>query len=185
MTQPRRLRPLAGLVAAVLLVGLPAACADDSGGTDGAGSPTPVTPQAPTPTTLPATTPRTSPTPTPQPSKAPPQVGGATTPAAGSLYAPGDIDPGLQPWVDDATADLAERLGVETGDVSTIAAVLVTWPDSSLGCPQPGMEYLQVLTDGAVIELDAGGAVYRYHAGDGSGPFLCGTPITSAPAPAG
>ena len=95
------------------------------------------------------------------------------------------IDPGLQPWVEDATADLAERLGVVTDAISTIAAVLVTWPDSSLGCPQPGMEYLQVLTDGAVIELEAEGAVYRYHAGEGSGPFLCGTPITSAPAPAG
>lgn len=183
MTGPRPLRSLAGLVAVALLVGLPAACADDAG----AGTPTPVT----TPTQGSVTTPSTSPSPAttpatnPQPSKAPPQVGGATTPATGSLYAPGDIDPGLQPWVEDATADLAERLGVVTDAISTIAAVLVTWPDSSLGCPQPGMEYLQVLTDGAVIELEAEGAVYRYHAGEGSGPFLCGTPITSAPAPAG
>lgn len=185
MTEPRRPRPLAGVVAAVLLVALPAACADDAA--DGSGTTAPPTTPTPTPTpsTAPTTTPGTSPTPTPQPSKAPPQVGGATTPAAGSLYAPGDIDPGLQPWVDDATADLAERLGTAADAISTIAAVLVTWPDSSLGCPQPGMEYLQVLTDGAVIELEADGAVYRYHAGDGSGPFLCGVPITSAPAPAG
>lgn len=134
---------------------------------------TPTAPTLTTPTTL--TTPATKPAPFPD--------DGATTPAAGSLYAPGTIETGLQPWIDEATADLADRLDVGASTIAVNAAVLVTWPDSSLGCPRPGMQYLQVLSDGAVIELVAGNAIYRYHAGEGRSPFLCPTPITEAPAP--
>jgi hypothetical protein len=192
---PRDRLAAAALVAA-LSAGLLAGCADASGDTTGAASEpsaetasaetasdtsTPDTSTPDTSTPAPVTTPPL----TPGPTKPPAVVGDATTPAGGSLYAPGDIDPGLQPWIDEAVADLAGRLGLGADAISVSAAVLVTWPDSSLGCPQPGMEYLQVLTDGAVIELVAGGEIYRYHAGEGSGPFLCATPITTAPAPSG
>jgi hypothetical protein len=37
------------------------------------------------------------------------------------------------------------------------------WPDSSLGCPQPGRTYLQVITPGYRIFLTAGGREYEYH----------------------
>lgn len=87
------------------------------------------------------------------------------------------MDPGLYPLVDMAVAGLAEMLGIEAESIALVAARLVTWPDSSLGCPQPGMEYLQVLTDGSVIELSAGGSVYEYHTGGNKYvPFLCATP---------
>jgi hypothetical protein len=105
------------------------------------------------------------------------------TPAGGSLYEPGDIDTGLAPWIDDATADLAVRLSIEPAAISTIAAVLVTWPDAALGCAEPDRQYATVATDGALIELAAGGAVYRYHAGGARGPFLCPRPIVERPAP--
>lgn len=105
------------------------------------------------------------------------------TPAGGSLYEPGDIDAGLAPWIEDATADLAARLSIEPAAISTIAAVLVTWPDAALGCPEPDRQYATVATDGALIELAAGGAVYRYHAGGARGPFLCPRPIVERPAP--
>lgn len=103
------------------------------------------------------------------------------TPADGSLFPPGDVDAGLLPWVELATNQLASALGVETTEVSTVSAVLVVWPDASLGCPEPDQQYAAALTDGAVIELEAGGAVYRFHAGGERGPFLCERPITSAP----
>ena len=84
------------------------------------------------------------------------------------------VDPNLQPLVDMAVADLAERLGVGADDIEVLAAYLVVWPDTSLGCPQPDMMYLQVLTDGSVILLGSGGAVFRYHTGgDQFEPFLC------------
>lgn len=92
------------------------------------------------------------------------------------------IDPNLQPLIDMAVADLAQRLGVAVEAIDVLAAYLVVWSDSSLGCPQPGMQYLQVLTDGTLILLESGGAVYRYHAGGNqSEPFLCTMPANSAP----
>lgn len=105
------------------------------------------------------------------------------TPAGGSLYEPGDIDTGLAPWVEDATADLAGRLALEPDAITTIAAVLVTWPDAALGCPEPDRQYATVATDGALIELLAERSVYRYHAGGDRGPFLCPRPIDARPAP--
>ena len=97
------------------------------------------------------------------------------------LYDPGDIDPGLQPFIDQAVEDLATRLAVDASTVTTRAAVLVVWPDASLGCPQPDMAYAQVVTDGSIIELGYDGNVYRYHTGGTRGPFICEQPITKAP----
>ncbi|TPW12761.1 MAG: hypothetical protein FD127_2454 [Acidimicrobiaceae bacterium] len=85
----------------------------------------------------------------------------------------GSIDAGLQPYIDIAIADLAGRLGVDPARITTQSAVLIEWPDTSLGCPQPGRQYPQVLTDGAKIVLVAGGAEYPYHAGGSTTPFLC------------
>jgi hypothetical protein len=83
--------------------------------------------------------------------------------------------------VETATTQLAAALGIEATDVSIVSAVLVVWPDAGLGCPQPDQQYAAVLTDGAVIELEADGRVYRFHAGGDRGPSLCERPITSAP----
>jgi hypothetical protein len=98
------------------------------------------------------------------------------------LYEPGDIDRGLQPFIDQAIDDLAARLDVDASSITARAAVLVVWPDASLGCPQPDMQYAQVTTDGSVIELDHDRNVYRYHTGGTLGPFICERPITKAPA---
>lgn len=105
----------------------------------------------------------------------------APTPAQGTLFPAGDLDSGLQPWIELATTDLAARLGVDAGAIAPVSAVLVVWPDVALGCPEPDRQYATILTDGAVIELEADGAVFRYHAGGDRSPFLCATPITTAP----
>lgn len=97
------------------------------------------------------------------------------------LYEQGDIDPGLQPFVEQARADLGRLLGVDPQTIATHAAVLVTWPDASLGCPLPDMRYAQVLTDGSIIELTHDERTYRYHAGGQRSPFLCQTPLTTPP----
>ena len=62
-------------------------------------------------------------------------------------------------------SDLAERLGVSASDVHIVEAVAVTWGDSSLGCPQPGMQYLQNITDGSLVILNVDGIEYRYTGG--------------------
>jgi hypothetical protein len=75
------------------------------------------------------------------------------------------IDPTL-PLVQDAVRDLAQRLDVPIEDITVAEAVAVTWPDGSLGCPEPGMAYIQVPVDGSLVVLVAGGRRYAYHGGD-------------------
>ena len=86
------------------------------------------------------------------------------------------IEPGMQALIDAATADLMKRLSVTQDAVEVISAQSVVWPDRSLGCPQPGMMYPQVLAEGYRIELRAKNQTYAYHGGEGRGPFLCEQP---------
>lgn len=79
-----------------------------------------------------------------------------------------DLDPIAQ-----AKADLAARLGIEPAEVTVVSSTEVTWPDGSLGCPEPGMFYTQALVNGTRTVLEAGGNRYNYHSGGGRAPFLC------------
>jgi hypothetical protein len=67
--------------------------------------------------------------------------------------------------------DLARRLNLAEAQIALIRAEAVDWPDSSLGCPQPGMMYLQVVTPGYRLVLAAGGVSTEYHA-DAGGRFV-------------
>jgi hypothetical protein len=82
-------------------------------------------------------------------------------------------DSAMEPLVQRAIADLAARFNVPPEEISVLEARLVVWPDPSMGCPQPGMQYLQVPQDGAFIQLSAGGRPYNYHSGGNQGLFLC------------
>jgi hypothetical protein len=93
------------------------------------------------------------------------------------------VSPDLAEEVDSAMADLASRLPADMLIGVTVAHEL-TWPDGSLGCPEPGMSYTQVLVPGYRIELIADGAVYEYHGALGSAPFLCESAMSDL-APAG
>ncbi|TCO32396.1 hypothetical protein EV652_1042 [Kribbella steppae] len=78
--------------------------------------------------------------------------------------------------VEQAKADLAKRLGVEAAQVTVVSSSEVTWPDGSLGCPEPGMNYTQALVPGSRIILEAAGKQYHYHSGGTRPPFLCTNP---------
>jgi hypothetical protein len=98
-------------------------------------------------------------------------------------------DPYSLELIDKAKRDLAQRTGIPKEEIVLAEFRFVTWPDASLGCPKPGMQYAQVLVDGYLIVLRAGLGVYNYHGGGdaSSGPFLCegaGTKII-VPPPAG
>jgi hypothetical protein len=96
---------------------------------------------------------------------------------------PGPIDPALQPQVELAQQDLGMRLGMDNWwDIWVLEARAVTWPDGSLGCPQPGMAYIQVLVDGALVRLLVGDRAYEYHSGGSRAPFLCENPAPAPPA---
>ena len=85
-------------------------------------------------------------------------------------------DPELKPSIDLAVQDLAAKLGAKAEDIDVLEARYVTWPDSSVGCPKPGMQYMQVLTDGVLIVLRHGSASYHYHASLEGRPFYCKQP---------
>ena len=70
--------------------------------------------------------------------------------------------------------DLAARLGIDVGDVTTVSVEDVEWSDSSLGCPAPGMMYLTVITPGYLITLEGSGAQYTYHTDQRGNYVLCG-----------
>lgn len=82
---------------------------------------------------------------------------------------PGELD-GI---VAIAVTDLAERLDIETSDIRVVSVEEVVWSDAGVGCPDPDMNYAQVVTDGLRIVLDAGGVEYAYHSGGSVDPFLC------------
>jgi hypothetical protein len=70
--------------------------------------------------------------------------------------------------IEAAKKDLAQRLGVREQSIELVGQIEeVTWPDSSLGCREPGMMYAQVLTPGYQFKLQSSGKLYEYHAGKG------------------
>lgn len=102
----------------------------------------------------------------------------------GQTVGPEPIDKGLQPFIDDAVNQLVETLGVASADITVQAARLVVWTDSSLGCPDPKMEYAQVPADGSVIELVVDGETYWFHSGGSRTPFPCTSALRQAGSPA-
>ncbi len=86
---------------------------------------------------------------------------------------PSPSDPALQGLVMQAKENLAGRLSVGVDQIDLIEAEAVVWPDSSLGCPRPGMMYTQVQHDGSFIRLRVGKRIYDYHSGGNRPPFLC------------
>ena len=70
---------------------------------------------------------------------------------------------GLESLIEKAREDLAQRLSISIYQIDLVEAMDVVWPDASLGCPQSGMVYTQVLTPGFILQLEALGQVYEYH----------------------
>jgi len=68
-----------------------------------------------------------------------------------------------QPLVEGAVADLADQLQVEADAIRVAQVTPRDFPDASLGVPQEGEMYAQVVTPGYVIELSHGGVPYVYH----------------------
>jgi hypothetical protein len=59
--------------------------------------------------------------------------------------------------------DAASKQNVGVVAVTVLSGQAVDWADGSLGCPEPGMSYVQVLTPGYLVLVDAGGVTLEYH----------------------
>jgi len=111
-----------------------------------------------------------------------PKVAGEVT-VATKPSKPISLRPELNALVKLAKRDLATKLSISDQEIDMLQADFVTWRDASAGCPQPGMQYPQVLTNGARILLRANNATYQYHSGGKRTPFLCKNPSPIDPLP--
>lgn len=84
---------------------------------------------------------------------------------------------GLEDLIAKAKEDLAQRLSIPVTQITLMDAVEVEWSDSSLDCPQPGMEYLQVITPGYRIQLEYAGVPYEYHSNRDTYIVYCEDPV--------
>ncbi|MDX2416299.1 MAG: hypothetical protein QNK19_02440, partial [Xanthomonadales bacterium] len=67
--------------------------------------------------------------------------------------------------------DLANRLGLEVDAIKVSGAAPVNWRSGALGCPKPGVNYMDVLVPGIRIILRVENEIYRYHAIPNGQPF--------------
>lgn len=82
------------------------------------------------------------------------------------------LSPQEQQLVNMACADLAKRLGVAAEQVALLSISPEQWADASLGCPESGKMYAQVITSGYQIILGYGGKTYDYRS-NGTSVRLC------------
>ena len=113
-----------------------------------------------------------APTSTPQPAPAATVAPPPEAPVEEQVAVP----EGAAPLVALARADLAAHLGADAGQIALLSVEAVEWRDSSLGCPQPGMMYAQVITPGYRVVLGVGSQTYEYHTSTRTSVVLCETP---------
>ena len=58
---------------------------------------------------------------------------------------------------------LAERLSVTPDDLVFVSQEAVRWPDTSLGCPEPGHMYAKVIVPGYRFTFTYDGSSYEVH----------------------
>ena len=72
-----------------------------------------------------------------------------------------------------ALQDAERQTGLKPEMLSVVSAAAVTWPDGSLGCPQPGVMYTMALVPGYRVRIQAGERVLDYHASARGQLLLC------------
>lgn len=84
-----------------------------------------------------------------------------------------DPIPGSEEALAAAVEDLINQTGVSANEITLVSIEAVEWGDTSLGCPQEGYMYAQVITPGYNIVLQAQGQQYEYHTDQGTNVILC------------
>lgn len=101
----------------------------------------------------------------------PPSVS-ALNPSA-SPVAPASPNPEAQSVIDATVREAASYAAVAATDVKVQQLEAREWPDSSLGCPRPGLMYSQIVTPGYLIVVQAGERVLEYHSDARGRVVLC------------
>ena len=107
---------------------------------------------------------------TPQPTQNFPSADAITVPSATAEIGTDQIQSA-------AIADLSNRLSLEPKLIRVISVESRLWPDASLGCPQPGMQYAQATVPGYLLQLEANGQEFEYHSDIDETTILCGSTL--------
>lgn len=141
--------------------------------------PTATAPTIPTP---PTPTPQTPPTPASTSTGLPTEIMEPISPvspittanrAEMSVNPPVQTIPGSEKALAAAIADLVKQTGVAPDQVKLVSLEAVEWSDTSLGCPEEGFMYAQVITPGYKIILEVQGQQYEYHTDQMTNVVLC------------
>ncbi len=65
------------------------------------------------------------------------------------------------------------QLGQEVAALRVVEAREVNWASGALGCPNPGSIYIDVVTRGYLVVIEADGKTFHLHAGRAGKPFVC------------
>ena len=83
------------------------------------------------------------------------------------------IPANAQRVVDLVIQDAASQLGADPDTLSVSAIEAVEWPDASLGCPEEGGVYAQVISPGYRITVTDGATSLEYHTGPNDAFVTC------------
>lgn len=90
-----------------------------------------------------------------------------------AIAPPGSPAVASAPYVKAALEDAARHTGRPLEELKVIAVTPVTWSDGSLGCPEAGLMYPQMLVPGFRITIEAAGQQLDYHASKLGAVVLC------------
>jgi hypothetical protein len=79
-----------------------------------------------------------------------------------------------------ALVHVTDAMDIELASMTIVNVEHRLWPDASLGIPEPGIAYVQALTPGYVMQIQAGDRTFTVHTGPGPTAKLQGIPVTTA-----
>ena len=85
-----------------------------------------------------------------------------------------------EPVLEKIIAAAAAVAGVDPSAVTVVSTEAVTWNNGALGCPKPGVMYIQQVMAGYRVVVEAGGKQYDYRVGSSGEPKLCEGSLRSA-----
>lgn len=86
-----------------------------------------------------------------------------STGSAPPTPSPVPVPPEASQAVDAALQDAAAHLSVSRDQLKVSQVASQQWNDASLGCPQPGQLYSQIVTPGFVVMITSGSHQLEYH----------------------
>ena len=105
-----------------------------------------------------------------QPTEREPTVTPAPIPTGETSLVKGEVPQGI---LDPILKEAAALAKLDREQLVIVRAESVVWNDGSLGCPEPGMMYTQMLVNGYWVVIEAAGKTYDYRVGSGGGFRLC------------